>query len=111
MNAAARLVHQNALSRHFWVAHLFARRQVSIYMLILAVLLSALGIIYVTHDTRVLHAEYQRNLAELGHLNMQHGQLLLERSTLMMQSRLEHIAEGQLGMIIPDHKSVVIIRE
>ena len=111
MNAAARLVHQNTWSRHLLIAHLFTRRQVALLLIILTVLMSALGIIYVTHDTRVLHAQYQNNLTEQDRLLMQHGQLLLERSTWMLQSRIERIAESQLGMIIPDNKSVVIIRE
>ncbi len=44
-------------------------------------------------------------------LHVQRGQLLLERSTWMMQARIQPIAENKLGMIIPDHKSVVIVHE
>jgi cell division protein FtsL len=111
MNAAARLVHQSVLSRHLVWTHFISRRQLSIAVLVLAVLLSALSIIYVTHVTRILHAAYQHNLAEQGKLHLQHGQLLLERSTWLMQSRIQHFAENNLGMIIPDHKSVMIIHE
>src|SRR5262245_50065089 len=102
MNAAARLVHQSGLSRHLIMAHLFTRKQIVIIILALAVLLSALGIIYVTHVTRVLHATYQHNLAERHHLHVQQGQLLLERSTWMMQARIQQIAESKLSMVIPD---------
>lgn len=111
MNAAARLVHQGVIARHLVLAHLLTRRQITVMLLALCVLLSALSIVYVTHVTRILHAAYQRNLTEQEHLHVQRGQLLLERSTWMMQSRIQGVAEQKLGMILPDQKSVVIIRE
>jgi cell division protein FtsL len=111
MNAAARLVHQNVLSRHLMLTHFISRRQIAVAMLVLAVLFSALSIIYVTHVTRILHAAYQHNIADQGKLHVQHGQLLLERSTWLMQSRIQHIAENNLKMIVPDRKSVMIIHE
>jgi len=111
MNAAARLVHQHALTRHFFLTPLLSRRQIAIVILALTVLLSAMSIIYVTHVTRILHAAYQHNRMEQDHLQVQRGQLLLERSTWMMQARIQQIAENQLGMVVPDHKSVVIIHE
>lgn len=111
MNAAARLVHQSVLSRHLVLTHLLTRRQIAVLFLALAVILSGLSTIYVTHVTRILHAAYQHNLLEQNRLHLQRGQLLLERSTWMMQARTQHIAENQLGMVIPEHKSVVIIHE
>jgi cell division protein FtsL len=111
MNAAARLVHQSVLSRHLLLTYLLSRRQVALLVLTLAVVLSALGIVYVTNVSRVLHAAYQHNLVEQDRLHVQRSQLLLERGAWMMQARIQQIAEGQLGMIVPDHKSVVIVRE
>lgn len=111
MNAAARLVHQNGWSRHLVLTHLLTRQQIFIVLLTLSVLASALSVVYVTHLNRILHAAYQHNLVEQDHLFMQRGQLLLERSTWMMQARIQQIAEKQLNMIVPDHKSVVIIHE
>jgi cell division protein FtsL len=111
MNAAARLVHQGVLARHLVLAHLLTRRQITVMLLALCVLFSALSIIYVTHVTRILHASYQHNLTEQDRLHVQRGQLLLERSIWMMQSRIEQVAENKLEMRVPDHKSVVIIRE
>ncbi len=111
MNAAARLVHQRAMARYLVFSHLLTRRQVLLWSLMFAVLLSALGVIYVTHTARVLHATYQHQLTEQAHLQVQQGQLLLERSTWMVQSRVQQVAEQQLGMVLPNHQSVVIIRE
>ena len=111
MNAAARLVHQGVLSRHLILTHLLTRRQFVLLLLTLAILASALGIVYITQTTRVLNANYQHHLVEQDRLHVERGQLLLERSTWMMQARIQQMAEKDLGMIIPDHKSVVIIRE
>lgn len=111
MNAAARLVHQSILSRHLVFTYLLTKRQMTVIALALAVLLSALSIIYVTHTTRILYANYQRNIVEQDRLLIARGQLLLERGTGMMQARIQQIAENKLGMVIPDHKSVVIVHE
>lgn len=111
MNAAARLVHQGVISRHLVLTHLLTRQQIALVLIGMGVLLSALSIIYVTQVTRVMHATYQHNLVEQSRLQVARGQLLLERSTWMMQARVQQIAENQLGMMVPNHKSVVIIHE
>lgn len=66
---------------------------------------------YATQVTRVLHATYQANVAEKNRLQVQHGQLLLERSTWIRQARIQEVAENKLGMIMPDRKSVMIVNE
>jgi cell division protein FtsL len=111
MNAAGRLVHRGLLSRHLVLTHLLSRQQIAILSLVFAVMLSALCTIYVTQGTRILNANYQHNLVEQEHLHVERSQLLLERSTWMMPARIQQIAENKLGMVIPDHKSVVIIHE
>lgn len=111
MNAAGRLVHQGILSRQMTLTHWLTRSQLSAVTLAVSILFSALGIIYVTEETRVLQANYQHSLHDQDHLHVERGQLLLERSTWMMQARIQHIAENQLGMILPNNKSVVIIHE
>lgn len=111
MNAAARLVHQSTVAKHLVLVHLLTRKQIAILMLAIAVAFSALAVIYVSHSSRELYAAYQHNLAEKNHLFVERGQLLLERGTWMMQARIQNVAEAKLGMVVPDHKSVVIVRE
>lgn len=111
MNAAARLVHQGGLSRHLLLTRLLSRRQAVILALAISVIMSAFGVVYVTQASRLLHAAYQRNLAEQNHLHALRSQLLLERGALMMQARVQHIAENKMGMIVPDHQSVVVVHE
>lgn len=111
MNAAACLVHQGVLSRHLLLTHLLNRKQIAIVMMAVGILLSALSIIYVTHTTRVMHAAYEHDQLEEHRLSVEQGQLLLERSTWMMQSRIQHLAETNLGMAVPENKSIVIVKE
>jgi cell division protein FtsL len=109
MNAAGRLVHQGILSRHLVMTHFLTREQIAALFLALGVLVSALSVIYVTHVTRILNANYQHNLVEQDRLQVERGQLLLERGTWMMQARIQQLAESKLGMVVPNHQSVVII--
>lgn len=111
MNAAGRLVHQGILSRQLVMTHFLSSRHIVLMSLTLALLFSALGIIYVTNTTRGLYAAYQHNIVEQNRLHVEQGQLLLERSTEMRQSRIQQLAESKFNMIIPDHQSVVIVHE
>lgn len=111
MNAAARLIHQNILSRHGIVSLFFNKKQMILMALGLCVLISALFMVYVTNTTRCLNANLHQTLAERESLHIQWGQLLLEKSTRTMAAKIQHIAENQLGMLVPDNKSVVIVNE
>lgn len=111
MNAAARLVNQNVISRTYVTSILLNRSQCLLMALIIAVLTSSLCIIYATNTSRNLNAAIQQTLAEREQLHIQWGQLLLEKSTQVMQARVQTIAEHTLGMVTPDLKSVVMIKE
>lgn len=109
MNAAARLLNQGALSRG-WVVSLFLTRfQMTLFILIMAILFSALGLVYVTNSARSINANMQQLLMERDHLHVQYGQLLLEKSTLLMQARIQTVAEDRLGMVMPEGESLVMI--
>ncbi len=112
MNAAARLLNnQGALSRGWVISILLKRSQLPMLAMIVSVLLTALAVIYVTNSTRSLTADIQQTFSERDRLHVQWGQLLLEKSTWIMQARIQNLAEGKLGMLSPDSKSVVVIRE
>jgi cell division protein FtsL len=109
MNAAARMFNQGALSRGWAVSFLLERAQFSSMVLVLAILTSALSMVYVTNMTRTMNAALQQTVVERDHMHVQWGQLLLEKSTWMMQARVQQVAEEKLGMVFPDNKSVVIV--
>ncbi len=109
MNAAARLLNQGVLSRGWVVSVLLARFDMSLFVLIAAVLISALSLVYMTNLTRSLNASLEQSYAEHDQLHIQRGQLLLEKSTLTMQARVQDVAEGRLNMVVPEGKAVVIV--
>jgi cell division protein FtsL len=111
MNAAARLVHQEALSRQLVYVQILSRKQLSTVLLGLMVLISSLSVIYVTHLTRELHAQYSQNVADGNRLRIERDQLLLERSALTVQTRVERTAETKLGMEYPTRKSTIVVHE
>lgn len=111
MNTAARLVNQRVLSRSWVMSVLLKRSQLPLLAMMTSVLFSALTVIYMTNTTRSLNASIQQTLAEREQLHVQWGQLLLEKSTWIMQARIQNLAEGKLGMLIPDSKSVVVVNE
>ena len=109
MNAAARLLNQGALSRSWVISVFFARFQFVLFSCVFAILISALGLVYMTNTTRSLNANIQQALVERDHIHVQWGQLLLEKSTLLMQARIQDLAEDKLNMVVPEGKAVVVI--
>ena len=112
MNAAARLFNQGQLSRS-WVISLFLTGfQFWLCILIFTVLFSALSLVYVTNLSRSLHAWQAQQTIESDRLHVQWGQLLLEKSSLTRQSRLQDIAHEKLQMSTPDaqHQVVIILK-
>ncbi|MCD6038727.1 MAG: ftsL [Gammaproteobacteria bacterium] len=109
MNAAARLLNQGVLSRGWVVSVFLARFDFSLFVLISAVLISALSLVYVTNLTRSVNASIEQSYAEHDQLHIQQGQLLLEKSTMTMQARIQNVAEKHLDMIVPEGKAVRVI--
>ncbi|MDR3492042.1 MAG: cell division protein FtsL [Gammaproteobacteria bacterium] len=109
MNAAARLLNQSTLSRGWAISLFFTRAQFTTIVMILALLTSALSVIYITNVSRGLNSSLEQAQAEQNHLHVQWAQLLLEKSTWMMPARVQQIAESKYKMVLPDAKSVIVI--
>jgi cell division protein FtsL len=109
MNAAARLLNQGALSRSWVVSVFLARFQFVLFSCVFAILISALGLVYMTNTTRSLNASIQQTLVERDRIHVEWGQLLLEKSTLLMQARIQNLAEDKMNMLVPEGKAVVVI--
>ncbi len=106
-----RFPNQTVASRDSVIAINLIKTNLSTLLLFVGVIISALSIVYVTNMTRSLNANVEQTLAERNNLHVQWSQLLLEKSTLTMQARVQRIAESKMGMVIPDNKSVVIVNE
>lgn len=84
-------------------------RSISITLLVCGLLLSAFGVIYIKDLNRRLFMRYQTLQVQKTQSLVQWGKLLLEQSTWSTQSRIQQIAQKQLGMIVPRAKDVVLV--
>lgn len=88
---------------------LAGRLGLTLPILLVAMVFSALSVIYTANEVRSLCADLQRARAEQNTLHLEWEQLTLEKSTLTMQARVERFAETRLDMIVPDVRSTVDI--
>jgi len=85
-----------------------AQRTVLLLMLVM-VLVSALGVVYVKHQSRKLFVELQELQKDRDELNIEWGKLLLELSTLATPTRVERIARDKLRMKPPSPENIIIV--
>lgn len=111
MNAAAKFLNQRTLSRNWVLATFLTRTQLILSLFLFMNFMAAFGIIYIANISRGLHASLHQGRNENSRLYAQQGQLLLERSTLGMQARIQRVAEHTLGMVVPGRQLVVMIHE
>jgi cell division protein FtsL len=79
-------------------------------VLLLAVVVSAVAVVYSKHSGRELFIELQGLANERDSMDVEWGQLQLEQSTLTTQGRVEPRARGQLGMVNLAADNVVIVK-
>ncbi|MDH5784683.1 MAG: cell division protein FtsL [Chromatiales bacterium] len=71
---------------------------------------SSLGVVFSTHQARLLFVELQGLQKVRDEMNTQWGRLQLEQSTWATHGRIEKIANNQLDMVIPPPGAVVIVQ-
>jgi cell division protein FtsL len=71
---------------------------------------SALGVVYMKYRSRMLFAEVQRIEQELEASDVELGQLQLEQNTWAEHSRIEKMAHGRIGMMKPQRESIIYIK-
>lgn len=81
-----------------------------IAFLALAALASALAVIEVRHENRLLFAELQRLQRERDALNTEWEQLLLEEGAWSQHGRIEQVARTRLGMKMPAREQIVVVQ-
>jgi len=80
------------------------------FVLVAAVLFTALGVVYVKDLNRNLFMQHQKIRHEYNRAYVDHGKLLLEQSTWATQKRVQNIATQHLSMVAPVSKRVVIVK-
>jgi len=109
MNAAARALAQSSLANGSSRAWGLTAQTCGIILLILAVLTSALAVIYVKELKRGLFNDLQGLEQVRDTLRVQTSQLLLEQNTWAAPVRIQAMAQQQLRMIVPASKDIVTI--
>ncbi len=82
------------------------------YLLIswMAVLLSGLGVVYVSHQCRLLYGELAQLQQEKNRLEIARGQNLLEASAQASLHRVEQLALGKLAMQVPALDEIIRVK-
>lgn len=70
---------------------------------------SAVSVIYSVHTSRLLVNELQGLLREGDQLQVQWGQLLLEKSTWGSYARVEQRGRGEIDMYLPSVQEIVVV--
>lgn len=76
-------------------------------VIVVAVVVSALMVVWSAHQYRVLFNQQQELVQQWDELQVEWGQLLLEQGALAANSRVESVAIKRLGMRIPDQVEVI----
>ncbi len=88
----------------------FIRADLGTFLLVLAVLVSAISVIYVKHVGRAQFIELQKLENKRDRLNEEWGRLLLEQSTWATPGRVEFEARKRLKMIVPTPEMTMVIK-
>lgn len=84
-------------------------KPIGVGILGLTVFLSAVSVVYKKHESRQLFMELQTLQRHVETLQEHWSQLLLEQGTWAADARVERLARTQLGMVLPDPASVVVV--
>ncbi len=85
------------------------RRYKWVIALMLLVMMTALSVIYIAHQNRQLTAARDQLLSNRDLLDREWRHLVIEQNALTEHSRVERIAQEQLGMIdITGEREVVV---
>ena len=78
-------------------------------VIFIAVLSSAILLVYSKHQSRKLFVELQGLKYQVAEFNTEWGQLQLEQSAWSGHGRIEQVARERLSMVMPNAEEVVFI--
>lgn len=83
---------------------------VSLSLLVVIVMSSAIAVIYTKHSSRKLFVELQQINKNIDELNVEWGRLQLEEGAWSDHGRVEKVARTKLNMSLPGIESVVYLK-
>ena len=105
MNAAAKVINQSTLFNGQLADMHMSKSLYMLIMLLIAVLVSALAVVYSTNSYRSTFSQVEQQEQQAHYLQLQWGQLLLEQASLATPARVEELASEKLGMVLPTAKN------
>ena len=84
--------------------------RVLLAVLVLAIVGTAVAVVYERYRHRQLFVELTRAERERDELNIEFGRLQLEQATLAQATRVDQEARGRLGMKFPEAADIVVVR-
>src|SRR3990167_3979765 len=110
MNTATRVIEVPLLgSAKKSKATPITRMSMMVTALVGFLLLTAFAVVYIKDLNRRLFIQYQNLQREKVQEIIQWGKLLLEQSTWSTQSRVQQIAQRELGMFVPSEGEIVMV--
>ncbi|MBE1161357.1 cell division protein FtsL [Dyella acidiphila] len=83
----------------------------SLLILLLAVMASAIAVVWTRHQSRSLFVQLTQLQAQRDALNIEYGQLELEQATWAEPRRIDDEARTKLGMLSPRPQDVQLVRQ
>ncbi|WP_424681870.1 cell division protein FtsL [Frateuria sp. YIM B11624] len=83
---------------------------IALVIVLLAVLVSAIGVVWTRHESRVLFVELTRLQNQRDELNVEYGRLELEQATWAEPRRIDQEARSKLGMVTPRPQDIQLVR-
>lgn len=83
---------------------------IALVIVLLAVLASAIGVVWTRHESRVLFVELTRLQNQRDELNVEYGRLELEQATWAEPRRIDEEARSKLGMVTPRPQDIQLVR-
>ncbi|MGL6035681.1 MAG: cell division protein FtsL [Legionella sp.] len=109
MNAAAKVINQSNLFNGQLADMRMSKSIYFLVVLLIAVLISALAVIYSTNSYRSTFSQVEQEEQQTHLLQLQWGQLLLEQASLATPARVENLAVYKLKMSLPNNKNTIIL--
>ena len=78
--------------------------------LLLLVVISALAVIYVKHENRMLYTQLRDVQKQRDLMDVDWGRLQLEQSTWATHSRVDNVARKKLAMRTLDYSEIVVVK-
>ena len=81
-----------------------------IFVLVLAVLGSGVGVVYARQQHRQAYVQLTRLQKQRDELNIEFSRLQLEQATWAETNRIEQVASERLGMVYPQAAELVVVK-